>query len=115
MVSDKKGNHRGNSEAVREELGRELRHLRALVREVSESFVLRREGEIETLISHLDSVSPGMLRTEAASWVGELRGLSLKPAKGRLKDLKSIDELIEDLAERITRAQEGHKGAGRGR
>ena len=115
MVSDKKGNHRGNSEAVREELGRELRHLRALVREVGESFVLRREGEIETLISYLDAVPPSVLRAEAAAWAGELHGLSLKPAKGRLKDLKSIDELIEDLAERITRAQEGRKSTGRGR
>jgi hypothetical protein len=114
MVSEKKGKLEGNTEAVREELGRELRHLRALVREVGESFILRREGEIEALISNLATVPPAALRSEAAAWVRGLRGLKLKPAKGRLKDLKGIDDLIKDLAERVTSAQEGSKGGGGG-
>ena len=34
-------------------------------------------------------------------------GLRVKPAKGRLKDLKGIVSLIEELTEQVIRAQEG--------
>ncbi len=115
MNAAKKGNTRENTDAIKEELSRELRHLRALVREVGESFILRREGEIEALIDQLATVPPAMLRSEAAEWLRELHSLKLKPAKGRTKDLKGLDTLIEELAERVVSAQEGRKGAGGGR
>ena len=115
MNAAKKGTHRGNTDAVMEELGHELRHLRALVREVGESFILRREGEIEALIGHLATVPPAVLRSEAATWLRALHGLEVKPDKGRTKDLKGIDALVEDLTEHVLSAQEGRKGAGGGR
>jgi hypothetical protein len=46
------GKHkRATNGVAREELVQELRHLRGLVRETGEQFILRREGEIETIIS----------------------------------------------------------------
>ena len=103
-------NNRKGKGAVREELVQELRHLRGLVRETGEHFILRREGEIETIISHLDAVPPAVLRTEAPNWLNEIRSLKLKPHKGRMKDLKGIEALIEELAEEVISAQEGRKG-----
>ena len=96
-------------DAVIEELVGELRHLRAAVREVGESFILRREGEIETVISQLESVSTALLKRESTGWLHEIRDLKLKPAKGRLKDLKGIDELIAGLTDRVITAQDGKK------
>lgn len=89
-----------------EELCRELKQLRGLVREAGERFILRREGEIETIISHLAAIPPGRLRSEAPGLLQEIRGLRLKPAKGRMKDLKGIDVLIEELTERVISAQD---------
>jgi hypothetical protein len=94
-------------DAVMEELVGELRHLRAAVREVGESFILRREGEIETLISHLVDVPTALLKRESSAWLHEIRDLKFKPAKGRLKDLKGLDELIEGLTNQVIHAQDG--------
>ena len=110
MVPEKKRTkHSLSSEAVREELVRELKHLRATVRDVGENFILRREGEIETIIGLLTTIPPAPLKTEAPDWLHEIRELKLKPAKGRLKDLKELDVLIEELADRVMTAQDGKK------
>lgn len=98
-----------SSEAVREELVRELKHLRAAVREVGENFILRREGEIETIIGLLATITAAPLKKEAPGWLHEIRELKLKPAKGRLKDLKGLDVLIEELADQVITAQDGKK------
>jgi len=100
------------SEPAREELEFELRHLRAALREVGENFILRREGEIETIIGHLAAVPAALLKTGSPAWLHELRGLKLKPAKGRMKDLKAIGELIAELADQVMSAQDGEKNHG---
>ena len=89
------------SEAVREDLVRELKHLRVTVREVGESFILRLEGEIETMIGLLATIPAAPLKKGAPDWLHEIRELKLKPAKGRLKDLKGLDALIEELADQV--------------
>jgi len=104
-----------SSVAVREDLVRELKHLRAVVHEVGENFILRREGEIETIIGLLTTIPAGSLKKEAPGWLHEIRELKLKPAKGRSKDLKEIDRLIEILADQVMSAQDGKKDHDRGR
>lgn len=94
---------------LQEELTRGLKHLRAVVHEVGDNYILRREGEIEALIANLSSVPPGRLRTVANDLLRDLHGLKLKPEKGRLKDLKALDRLIGALAERIMQAQDSGK------
>ena len=100
----------GNNDEHLEKLELELRHLRSLVREVGEHFVLRHEGAIETIISNLESVPQRRLKVEMPEWLQHIRGLSLKPAKGRLKDLKRIAALIEEVTELVICAQEESKG-----
>jgi len=97
---------RAHDGAVLEELVRELRHLRNLVREVGENVILRREGEVEAVIGTLAELSPGQLRVVADGLLEELRKLKVKPGKGRLKDLKGLDSLIEDVAGRVSAAQD---------
>lgn len=88
-----------------DDLIRELNLLRSLVRDVGEGYILRREGEIETLISYLKSLSPAGLKAVVPTLLQEIRSLKLKPAKGRIKDLKGIDELIEDLTDDVMNVQ----------
>jgi hypothetical protein len=110
MVAEKKKpKSPPRGEAVREELVRELKHLRVTVREVGENFILRREGEIETIIGLLATIPAAPLKTEAPGWLHEIRELKLKPAKGRFKDLKEIEALIEELADQVMTAQDGKK------
>jgi hypothetical protein len=105
MGTEHKGTKRATNGAVLEELTQELKHLRGLVRETGEQFILRREGEIETIISNLAAVPAGKVRSEAPGLLHEIRSLRLKPAKGRLKDLKGLEEVIEELADRVISAQ----------
>ncbi len=114
MGPEHKNNDHGGNGAAREELVRELKHLREVVRDAGESFILRREGEIETILSHLAAVPSGALRSEAPVWLREIHGLKTKPAKGRLKDLKEIDKLIEELAEQVVGVQDRRKGKRKG-
>jgi hypothetical protein len=113
IAEKKKPNRPSRSEEVGEELVRELKHLRVLVRDAGESFILRREGEIETIISHLAAVPRSPLKTELPGWLQEIRELKLKPAKGRLKDLKEIDALIEKLTDQVMSAQDDKKRHGK--
>lgn len=96
-MTAKKKNHSD----LTEELVTELKYMRSTVREAGEGFILRKECEIETLLSCLTGVPPAQLHDAAAPWLREVRNLKVKPAKGRLKDLKKIDSLLEDLRESV--------------
>ena len=110
MVKEKNApKERMSNGAVQEEFTHGLKHLRGLVREAGEHFILSREGEIETVISHFAAIPPGKLKTEASNWLHQIRSLKLKPAEGRIKDLKGIAEFIEKLAEQVISAQERHE------
>ena len=91
---------------LQDELIRELKHLRVVAREVGENFILRREGEVEAVIANLAGVPPTKLRAVANDLIRSLHNLKLKPEKGRLKDLKELDQLIGALVERIMTAQD---------
>ena len=115
VMKTTKSKCRVTASAAREELGREMKHLRTAVREAGETFILRREGEIETIIGHLEAMPATSLKTKAPGWLHGIRDLKLKPAKGRLKDLKALDGLIEELADQVMTAQDGKKGTDRAR
>jgi hypothetical protein len=105
MVKPGKSKKPTKNGELQDELARDLKHLRTVVREIGENFILRREGEVEALIANLASVPPGKLRTVASDLLGGLHNLKLKPEKGRLKDLKELDQLIGAMAERVMTAQ----------
>lgn len=92
---------RNNSDELRQTLFEELRSLRQTVREAGEGFILRKEGEIEALLSYLQEMRPSQVEKFGKSWLRESRDLSIKPTKGRIKDLRRIDALLEDLLNRV--------------
>jgi hypothetical protein len=91
---------------LQQELVAELKALRLAVRETAEGFILRKEGEIETLLDHLLRMPPGRLKEIARPWLREAKELKLKPLKGRMKDLKHIDALLHDLRSSVIEADE---------
>lgn len=95
-----------NGKDLQVELTAELRQLRRLVRDIGESFILRREGEIETLIAYLTALPAGRVKVEAPAWLRMVRHLKVKPAKGRLKDVKDMDRLIGELMDALIDAQD---------
>ena len=90
-----------SSDELRQTLFEELRSLRQTVREVGESFILRKEGEIEALLNYLLEMRPAQVEKFGRSWLRESRDLSLKPTKGRIKDLRRLDALLEDLLSHV--------------
>lgn len=90
-----------NSDELRQTLFEELRTLRQTVREVGDAFILRKEGEIEALLGYLLEMRPTQVEKFGRSWLRESRDLSIKPTKGRIKDLRRIDALLEDLLSHV--------------
>ena len=81
---------------VQEIIG-ELKFLRSTVREVGENFIIRKEGEIEALLGYLAELPLSARRSVAKSWLLQLQGLDCKPAKGRFKDLKRSDRMLDEM------------------
>ncbi len=104
-----KGDKGSNGKDLKAELTAELRQLRRLLREVGEGFILRREGEIETLIEQLETLPAGKVKGTAPEWLRALRHLKVKPVKGRLRDVKDIDHLIGAFMDGLNDAQEKGK------
>jgi hypothetical protein len=87
-------------------LSAELKALRVSVRESAESFMLCKEGEIENLLDSMLKLSPRKLKSVALLWTRELRDLKLKPQKGRIKDLKKLDAMLESLSNHLIEIDE---------
>ena len=94
-------NRKDRSEDLLEIMGTELKLLRSTLREISAALLMRRESEIETLVGYLATMHPQKVDEIGGEWLKQLRGTTLKPAKGRLKDLKKIDLLLEKLLDLI--------------
>jgi hypothetical protein len=90
---------------ARENLLSELKYLRATVKEAGEAYILRTEGEIETIVGYLAAMPPKDNHHIATTWLQEARGTTFKPGKGRLKDLKKVDRLLEDLLNMVIERQ----------
>ncbi|NVN99672.1 MAG: hypothetical protein HXX17_10130 [Geobacteraceae bacterium] len=78
-----------------------LKALRVDIHEVMEGFLLRTESEIETLCEYAMKMPAASLKDFAPLCLSETRSLKLKPAKGRIKDLKKIDAILATLLDRI--------------
>ena len=104
--SDGQKKSKSGGEGLQDDFIRELKLLRSLAHEVCENFTLRREGNIETIISCLATVPRKKLREMLPEWLRDIRSLKLKPQKGRLKDLKEIDRVITGLQEKVLDTQE---------
>lgn len=78
-----------------------LKALRVDIHEVMGGFLLRTESEIETLCEYTIHMPAASLKDFAPLCQRETRALQLKPAKGRIKDLKKIDAVLGTLLDRI--------------
>ncbi len=102
MVKAGKKKAKGNGRDYAGELEFELKQLRSQVRDVGENIILRREGEIETLIDYLAQLTVAKLKSDVPLLLRQLRQLKLKPHKGRLKDMKEIDLLLAHLRDKVS-------------
>ena len=81
--------------AAREMLLLETRRLRAMFSEIAEHYVANTEGKIASVI---DTIEARTLRAEKIDgMLKALRDLTVKPQKGRRKDLFRIEKAVETL------------------
>jgi hypothetical protein len=73
----------------------ELRRLRAMFTEIAERYVANAEGEIAAVIEAVEGKSLPAARVEKMLEV--VRGLTVKPRKGRRKDLARIEGATASL------------------
>jgi hypothetical protein len=87
--------HKPSRKTTREMLLIETRRLRAMVSEIAEHYVANTEGKIASVIDAIEARKlpakkiDGMLKA--------VRGLTVKPQKGRRKDLSRIEKAAETL------------------
>lgn len=81
--------------AAKDMLVLELRQLRAMFSEIAERYVADTEGEIAALIEAVEGKPPSVARVERMLKI--LHDLSVKPRKGRRKDLARIGRAAASL------------------
>jgi hypothetical protein len=105
-TSDGQKKSKREKEILQVELVRELKHLRSLAHEVCGNFTLRREGDIETIITSIDTLPRKTVREMMPEWLRDIRSLKLKPHKGRLRDIKEINRIITGFKDQVLDARE---------
>jgi len=84
---------------AKEMLVLELRRLRAMFAEIAERYVANAEGEIAGVIDAVDGKSISAARV--GKMLEVVRGLSVKPRKGRRKDLARIEGVTASLRKEL--------------
>lgn len=85
----------------------ELARLRSVLREVAETYVGNLEAEIVQLGTTVAEMQEGLKDdTPIRQMIDEIQQLSVKPGKGRRKDLKRIDDLVNRLEAILHRKME---------
>ena len=77
----------------------ELRRLRAMFTEIAERYVANEEGEIAAVIEAVEGKSLPAARVEKMLEV--VHGLTVKPRKGRRKDLARIETIAAALRKEL--------------
>jgi hypothetical protein len=77
----------------------ELRRLRAMFKEIAERYAANTEGEIAAVIEVVEGKSLSVAR--AGKMLEVLRALSVKPRKGRRKDLARIEGAVASLRKEL--------------
>ena len=108
VIREKVPGHQKRQEKAYVSLQRDLtvrlNHLRTEAREVCESYLARVDGDVSTLVDFLDGSSEVRQPKDVKAgtmdhWKKVLDGLSLKPHKGRKKDIRRIEEAIRAMME----------------
>lgn len=80
---------------AREMLLIETRRLRAMFSEIAEHYVANTEGKIASVIDAIEAKTPPAKKID--EMLKAVRGLTVKPQKGRRKDLSRIEKTVETL------------------
>ena len=90
---------RSARKVAREMLVLELRRLRALFSEIAERYVANAEGEIVAALQGVEGKPQPAARVDAMLKI--VRDLSVKPQKGRRKDLARIEKVVASLRKEL--------------
>ena len=74
----------------------EIRRVRSLVKEIAANYVSKLEGRAEDLARIADEVAMES-KEEFQRIIKRFRALNVKPHKGRRKDLRQLEDLIDSL------------------
>jgi len=77
----------------------ELRRLRAMFTEIAERYVANAEGEIAAVIEAVEGKS--LTGARVGKMLEVVRALSVKPRKGRRKDLARIETIVASLRKEL--------------
>lgn len=80
---------------TREMLLLETRRFRAMFSEIAERYVANTEGKIASVIDAIEATT--LSAKKVAAMLKAVRGLAVKPQKGRRKDLLRIEKAAENL------------------
>ena len=102
-----KRSRKASRQALGRQVAQELLKLRPMLREVGTALLDRLDGELAGLTLSLDgrgvSGEPPVLPRALVllAMRADIAGLKVKPRKGRVKDLRRIEALLESLGARI--------------
>lgn len=101
--------HKSASDFQHKTVAEELAFLRKTLRDLVASYANQLEGEISLLLSTVkaDAESrkklPATRAHDLRDMLSLLRNLEVKPAKGRRRDLKKVETLVEELRRIVER------------
>ena len=112
-MPDRQPSASSGGESSRQQVKQEIRRLRSLLKEITQAYLVRREAEIAALVSWMDElkITDGDAKDEnrqkriLEEITKLLASLKIKPEKGRLKDIRQLHDLVDDLHK--LRAQQG--------
>lgn len=94
----------GKLALAQRELSARLLHLRSAVRTVSRVYLANQEKAIVDLIEWTKRLAPKPANVDLAQeLVNELKELTLKPEKGRRKDLRRVEDMLTIMEDMIRR------------
>ena len=95
--------HKSTADLQHKPVSEELAFLRKTMRELAAAYSNQLEGEITALIEAVRTDAetrkklPASRAHDLRDMLSLLRNLEIKPAKGRRRDLKKIESLVEEL------------------
>jgi hypothetical protein len=105
-MPDRQPSSTSGAESARLQVKQEVRRLRSLLKEITQAYLVRREAEIAALVSWMDELKQTegddkkdeqRLKRTLEEITKLLSSLKIKPEKGRLRDIRRLHTLVDDL------------------
>ncbi len=102
------------SSDLKKGLQAEIRRLRSIAKEIASNYVSKLESRAEDLTRLVEDLD-GEVTEDMRRLVKPIRALSVKPNKGRRKDLRKLETLLDDLRMELEILREKQEKADRAR